>query len=148
MSATSVLTVDLRVVQVTIPTPGNVTVAEKELSDESERADLVGEDETDVTLDLYEPSKGGENAGRVKTFVEEEEPIPSNSFHPSVSDWVIHNAMEIKHCVEITCEGFEDEFMTLLTTIEVGYAQSKYDPSFNLAKKRERTQATYVGHEI
>lgn len=42
--------------------------------------------------------------------------------------------MEIKHCVGITCEGFEDEFMTLLTTIEARYAHTRSDPYLNSAK--------------
>lgn len=46
--------------------------------------------------------------------------------------------MEIKHCVGITCEGFEEGFLALLTSIEAGYAQFKADPSHNLAKKRKR----------
>lgn len=87
----------------------------------------MGEAELVGTLVLFEANKNGE-----------EEPIPLNSFHPNVLDWVIQKAMEIKHCIGITCEGFATEFMVLLTAIEAGIAQSKSKLSLNLVKKWER----------
>lgn len=56
----------------------------------------------------------------------------------TLSDWVIQKAMEINHCVGITCEGFEDEFMVLLIVIGAGYAQFKSDPSLYSTKKKEK----------
>lgn len=87
-----------------------------------------GEAKMEGTLVLFESNKGGES---------EMQAILTNCFHPSVSDWVVQKAMEIKHCVGITCMNFEDEFMALLTTIKAGNAQSKSNPSHNSAKKGE-----------
>lgn len=64
-------------------------------------------------------------------------PTPFNSFHPRVSDWVIQKALQIKHCIGITCESFVDELLALLTAIEAGYAQSKANSSRNMAKKSD-----------
>lgn len=69
-------------------------------------------------LVVLEPTRG-------RFSVEGEEPTPLNSFHLKVSDWVIRKAIEINYCVGMTCEGFEDEFLALLTAIEAGGAQSK-----------------------
>lgn len=45
-----------------------------------------------------------------------------NSLHPSsklrVSDWVLDKAREIQHYVGILCDGFEDQFIALLATVE------------------------------
>lgn len=52
-------------------------------------------------------------------------PIPLNCRLPSqsgVSNWVLHKVKEIQYCVGMECEGFEEQFMALLTTIEVGHA--------------------------
>lgn len=87
--ATLVLTTDLHILLVTVPIAENVTIAKKDMYNETGRVDLVGEDETNGTLVLFEPIKGGENTRRGRTFVEGEEPLPLNSFHPNVSDWII-----------------------------------------------------------
>lgn len=81
-------------------------------------------------------NEGREDAGRGRPSVEEEEPTPLNSFHPRMLDWVIQKALEIKHYAGVTWEGFEDEFLVLLTAVEAGSAQLKADPSLNLVKKR------------
>lgn len=47
-----------------------------------------------------------------------DDPIPSFFLHSSVSDWVILKAMELKHYIGVSCKGFEDGFMALLTTID------------------------------
>lgn len=42
-----------------------------------------------------------------------EEPVPQSYFLPgqySVSDWVLHKAKEIQHCVGIECKGFEEQY--------------------------------------
>lgn len=49
--------------------------------------------------------------------------------------------------MRITCEGFEEEFLALLTTIEAGGEQSTPDLSINLEKKKERIQKANVGYE-
>lgn len=49
-----------------------------------------------MQLLLMMVAKGREDTRRGKSFVKVEEPIPLNTFHPSVSNWVIQKAMEIK----------------------------------------------------
>lgn len=46
--------------------------------------------------------------------------------------------MEIKHCVGITCKGFEEKFMALLIAIEAGYVHFNSHSSLNFGSKRER----------
>lgn len=88
---------------------------------------------------------GGCREGR--RFVEVEDPIPLNSFHPSISDWVIKKALEIKHYVRISCMGFEGELVALLTAIEAGYAHSNLIQFSTWLKKKERHVAYYPGYE-
>lgn len=53
-------------------------------------------------------------------------PIPLNFFFPNqASDWVIHKVKEIQHNVGIECDGNEEQFMALLTTIEAGHQQRR-----------------------
>lgn len=109
--------------------PGKDFVAEIQLPIDFESMTAAKDDGEDMegSLVLFESNSGGEiqqlpkmvagereNTGRGKSIVEVEEPIPLNSFHPIVSDWVIQKALEIKHCIRVTCDGFEDEFMALL----------------------------------
>lgn len=120
---------DLCAVQLTFLMPGKDFVAEIQLPNDFESMTAAKDDGEDMegSLVLFESNSGGEiqqlpkmvagereNTGRGKSIVEVEEPIPLNSFHPIVSDWVIQKALEIKHCIGVTCDGFEDEFMALL----------------------------------
>lgn len=43
---------------------------------------------------------------------------------PSSLDWVLDKVKEIQDFVELSCEGFEDQFIVLLTIIEVSHTQS------------------------
>lgn len=45
---------------------------------------------------------------------------------------------EIRPCVGVSCEGFEEEFMALLTAIEVGHSLSELRSSSKLGIKENR----------
>ncbi|KAG6688119.1 hypothetical protein I3842_11G108500 [Carya illinoinensis] len=55
-------------------------------------------------------------------------PIPLNCMYldpSSVSDWVCQTVNDIKDMVGLKCEGYEEQFMALLTAIEVGHQQQR-----------------------
>lgn len=59
-------------------------------------------------------------------FEEVREPICLNYMllvQSSISNWVFHMVKDIQKCVGMECEGFEEQFMALLTTIEAGHHQ-------------------------
>lgn len=55
------------------------------------------------------------------------EPIPRKSLPlcQPTTNWVIHKVQEIQRYVGIECEGFEEQFIALLTAIKVGNTQLK-----------------------
>lgn len=65
--------------------------------------------------------------------------MPLNSLHPrsniKVSYWVLDKAKEIKQCVGILCDDFEDQFIALLAAIEAGQILSGSPSEINSAKK-------------
>lgn len=70
-----------------------------------------------------------------------EEPIPLNSCPPfsnekyvgaKSSAWVLQKVKEICHHVGLSCEGFEEVLMALLTTIEVNHSQKESASSSKL----------------
>lgn len=73
------------------------------------------------------------NWGSIKFSREEEmgspmdgDPILLNFLLPGQSlalDWVLDKVKEIQHSMGMCYEGFKDQFMMLLTTIEAGHAQ-------------------------
>lgn len=53
------------------------------------------------------------------------------------SKWVLNKAREVQWCIGLSCEGFEDQFIALLTAIEIGQPPSCSVPECTLAKGRE-----------
>lgn len=110
---------------------------------EAENTDEISKGLSPMSVPITDPSKwdGG------STSVEEEMGVPLKSqWTPrdeidmvgelvplicllpgqySVSNWVLHKVKEIQHCVGLECEGFEEQFMALLTDIEDGHTQQK-----------------------
>lgn len=76
------------------------------------------------------------------------EPIHLNfllPYQPSAFDWVLHKMKEIQHCMGIECKSFEEQFITLLTDIEVGHVWLKKSRS---KKQREQKRLTRsINHE-
>lgn len=94
-------------------------------------AESESSDPVESTLALVESSKGRgidqlpeveverrEGVTRGRISFEEKALIPIKAFHPSIFNWVIQKALEIKHCAGITSGGFEEEFVALLVAID------------------------------
>lgn len=74
------------------------------------------------------------------------EPMPLNSLplcRPNAFNWVLHKVKEIWHCVGIESVGFEEQFMALLTAIEVGHTQLKKSDSKKQRKLKRWTWSIY-----
>lgn len=66
----------------------------------------------------------------------------------SSSDGVIQKVKEIQDCVEISCEGFEEQFMALLISIEAGHSFSpKFVSCENIELKQFTCLINYDGSE-
>jgi hypothetical protein len=54
------------------------------------------------------------------------------------SDWVLQCAKEIRCVVGVSCEGFEEQFMAILTAIEAGRPQKVRGSFSNCGSKGNR----------
>lgn len=141
--------------------PKNGMAVEKPISVDSDSVGGPGNSEKgalDGAMVVFEATRGEVmtvarrvDVGRGRSSVEGAKPTPLNSFHPRVSDWIIKKAIEIKHYVGITYEGFEEEFLVLLIAIEAGSVQSSNPQRIFLLiwtkKKKKITQKANVGYE-
>ncbi|KAG6652954.1 hypothetical protein CIPAW_05G041700 [Carya illinoinensis] len=77
---------------------------------------VVGRGDDSVSCESGELVESGEDLS----------PVPLSSFNPELewpcnsSDWVLRKVEEIRDCVGISCEGFEEQFRALLIAIEAG----------------------------
>ncbi|KAG6711271.1 hypothetical protein I3842_05G044200 [Carya illinoinensis] len=70
-------------------------------------------------------------------------PIPLNCLFPdqsNASDWVFNTVKDIQEIVGLKCEGYEEQFMALLTAIEAGHQQHK---KLDSKKQRELKRLTW-----
>jgi hypothetical protein len=51
------------------------------------------------------------------------------------SDWVLQRVMEIYRVVGLSCEGYEEQFMALLTAIELGHCHKDLASSSKFVNK-------------
>lgn len=73
------------------------------------------------------------------------DPTPLNCQFPGQSsDWVLHKAKEIQQLVGLNCDGFEEQFLPLLTAIEVAQAQGKKSVSKKQELKRSSWSLNYA----
>lgn len=54
------------------------------------------------------------------------------------STWVLQKVNEIRHHVGLSCAGFKEELITLLTAIEASYSQKELASSSKLVSKENR----------
>lgn len=54
------------------------------------------------------------------------------------STWVLQKVMEIRHLLGLSGEGFKEEFIALLTSIEVSHSQKESTSSSKLGNKENR----------
>ncbi len=54
------------------------------------------------------------------------------------SAWVLQKVREIRHCVGVSCEGFEEEYMASLTAVESGHSNNEFVSSSKLGNKENR----------
>lgn len=97
---------------------------------EWEGRNLFGEEEKGMTLNRQWASSEGE-------------PIPLNHLlltELNASDWVFQMVKDLHHWIGMECVGYEEQFMALLTAIEVGHTQSKKSGS---KKRRELKRLTW-----
>ncbi|KAG6684306.1 hypothetical protein I3842_12G056500 [Carya illinoinensis] len=94
----------------------------------------------------HEGEGGSENGGVILEGQKDfriQNPIPLNCMYPdpsSASDWVFQTVNDIKDMVGLKCEGYEEQFMALLTAIEVGHQQQRKTGS---KKQRELNRLTW-----
>ncbi|KAF5469324.1 hypothetical protein F2P56_013408 [Juglans regia] len=102
-------------------------VSESEVGDE-ESEDFMHSVEDDLALSEACDQLGLEDFSVGEDFqnFQSNNPIPLNYCFPNqASDWVLHKVKEIQHFVGISCEGYEEQFIALLTAMEVGNQQKK-----------------------
>ncbi|KAF5469377.1 hypothetical protein F2P56_013457 [Juglans regia] len=98
-------------------------ISESEVGDE-ESEDLMHSVEDDLVLFESCDQLGLEEFSVGEDFqnFQSSNPIPLNYCFPDqASDWVLHKVKEIQHFVGINCEGYEVQFIALLTAMEAGY---------------------------
>lgn len=72
-------------------------------------------------------------------FSRDGDPTPLNSKFPGQCwDWILHKVKETQQFVGLNCDGFEEQFMTLFTAVEVAHAQG------NKLSKKNRAKETIV----
>lgn len=70
-------------------------------------------------------------------------PFPLSCLFPdqsNASDWVFKTVKDIQEIVGLKCEGYEEQFMALLTAIEAGHQQQK---KIGSKKQRELRRLTW-----
>ncbi|KAG7943367.1 hypothetical protein I3843_15G034500 [Carya illinoinensis] len=85
-----------------------------------------GVQEAEFVLNSLVPIQLAKETGMVQA--EESEPVPLNCLNPEqprISDWVFNTVKDIQHLVGLRCEGYEEQFMALLTAIETGHHEHR-----------------------
>ena len=91
---------------------------------------------------LHRPQFGAESTEDVVLLISLP---PISNIADSSSNWVLDKVNEIQQCVQITCEGFEDQFIALLTAIEAGHVLGTKSRS---KKSRELKRLTWtINHD-
>lgn len=99
---------------------------------------------------LDEENQGGEVGFVLEEEILEEQlefitqnPTPLNCLfldQSSALDWVFNIVKDIQDLVGLKCEGYEEQFMALLTAIEAGHQQKK---KAGLKRERELRRLTW-----
>lgn len=85
-------------------------------------------------MQVTSESDGAVGEGFGKEIMEEQmeytlcDPMPLNFMFPdksNISDWVLHMVKDIQQVVGLKCEGYEEQFWALLTTIKVRHQQQR-----------------------
>jgi hypothetical protein len=78
-------------------------------------------------------------AGSELALFTRDEPLvcePLSCCSPLASSWVLQKVKVIRHVVGLSCEGFEGQFMVLLTAIEASHNQEEWNSNSKSAVKK------------